>query len=252
MLNDGYIVRGKVIWAKTNPMPHSVGDRLNTTYDVVYHLVRSRSYHFDLDAIRVPHRSERVRSERPVPSRPPGWAGPLSNGNNSGLVRARPDGVPGHELGKNPGDVWSLPVASFRGAHFATFPEGLVERPLLATCPEVICTACGQPWRRSVTVRRIVRSYSRRGSTGPGRDLVRRHKGAWNTVRSVGDLQPCGCGAPTVPGLILDPFFGVGTVALVAERYGRDWLGLELNPEYVAMANDRIDAARQRRAEAPT
>ena len=57
MADDGWIVRNKVIWAKTNPMPHAVSDRLNNAYDVVYFLVRSTRYFFDLDAIRVPHRS---------------------------------------------------------------------------------------------------------------------------------------------------------------------------------------------------
>jgi tRNA G10 N-methylase Trm11 len=51
---------------------------------------------------------------------------------------------------------------------------------------------------------------------------------------------PCGCQAPTTPGLVLDPFFGTGTVALMAQRHGRDWLGIELNPEYIGLASARI------------
>src|SRR5450759_3518056 len=39
---DGWLVRNKVVWAKPNPMPHAVRDRLNTTYEVVYFLTRSR------------------------------------------------------------------------------------------------------------------------------------------------------------------------------------------------------------------
>src|SRR2546428_10138488 len=58
---DGWIVRNKVIWAKTNPMPHSVTDRLSTTHDFVYFLVRSPRYFFDLHPIREPHRSSRER-----------------------------------------------------------------------------------------------------------------------------------------------------------------------------------------------
>src|SRR5215468_1355114 len=50
------------------------------------------------------------------------------------------------ELGKNPGDVWTLPATGFRGGHFAAFPVSLVERPLLATCPERVCSACGPAW----------------------------------------------------------------------------------------------------------
>src|SRR5664280_1804707 len=130
LAEDGWIVRNKVIWAKSNPMPSSVGDRFNSTYDCVYFLVRSPRYYFDLDAVRIPHTSSGSRSEKPGPSKRPDWAGPLA-GSNSGLHRARLAGVAGHLLGKNPGAVWRLSTASFRGAHFATFPRALVERPLL-------------------------------------------------------------------------------------------------------------------------
>jgi DNA modification methylase len=43
---------------------------------------------------------------------------------------------------------------------------------------------------------------------------------------------------------VLDPFMGAGTTAVSAEKHGRDWLGIELNPEFAALANDRIAAAR--------
>ena len=240
LADDGWTVRNKVIWAKPNPMPHSVGDRLNTTYDVVYFLVRSRQYYFDLDRIRVPHSSESKTRGRgranATSTRPPAWAGPLA-GNQSGLRRSRPDGVPGHWLGKNPGDVWTIATASFHGAHFATFPETLVEQPLLATCPEAICTACDQPWRRRITVRR-------QGTVGPaGPDAqIRRYPGRWRTFRQIGDLKPCGCGAPTRPGVVLDPFFGTGTVGAMAERLSRDWVGIELSPAYAQLARNRLAA----------
>jgi site-specific DNA-methyltransferase (adenine-specific) len=48
-----------------------------------------------------------------------------------------------------------------------------------------------------------------------------------------------------VPGVVLDPFIGSGTVAVAAERHDRDWLGIELNPQYAAMAEERIREARR-------
>jgi DNA modification methylase len=203
LAQDGWLVRTKVIWAKTNPMPSSVTDRLSLTYEVIYFLVRQRSYFFDLDAIREPHRSAGAKRERVPQQQPPIGAGPLA-ATRGGLRRARATGEPGHPRGKNPGDVWSIATKGFRGAHFATFPPELVRRPILATCPAVVCTACGA---------------GQKVSTG---------------------TLPCDCHAPARRGIVLDTFFGTGTVGLVAQELGRDWLGIELNPAYVRLAQQRL------------
>jgi DNA modification methylase len=217
----GWIVRNKVVWSKPNPMPASVRDRLNTTWEPIFLLVRSREYFFDLDAIREPHRSHRPASAAKGPvkydgGKRPSWAGPLA-GSNDGLLRARAEGRSGHPGGKNPGDVWTVATASFPGTHYATFPARLIERPIKATCPERTCVSCGKPWR-----------------------LLD------------GRLLPdCRCKAAYVPGLVLDPFMGSGTTAAVAERLGRDWLGIELKPEYADLAMNRLRVERDKREEAP-
>lgn len=227
----GWIVRNKVVWAKPNPMPASVSDRLTASWEPLYFLVRSRHYFFDLDAIRVPHRTRLRKStrrrgpapRRPKAGRPANWAGPLA-GDQSGLDRLKASGVPGHPLGKNPADVWIVAKSSFRGGHHATFPEALIERPLLATCPERVCIVCGLAWRRQ------------RLLTSLGGLAVR------------GELQPvCLCEAGWRPGVALDPFLGSGTTAVVAESLGRDWLGVELNPDFAAIASARVKARRAER-----
>lgn len=227
----GWIVRNKVIWAKTNPMPNSVADRLSCTHEYVYFLTRQTNYFFDLDAIRIPHRSTRnprttttTTSYPPAASSPPQWAGPLA-GNNSGLAELKRRGRAGHPLGKNPGDVWNLATANYRGAHFATFPPTLIERPLLASCPERVCTACGLGWLPNTT--RALGALAVRGELSP----------------------QCDCRHPWRVGLVLDPFFGAGTVGLVAQQQQRHWLGIELNPDFAQLATDRIrKAAGERRS----
>lgn len=227
LIEDGWTIRNKIIWAKTNPMPASVKDRLACTWEVIYFLVRQPSYHFDLDAIRIPHRSAtrgRISGNPdavypPAAAGPPSWAGPLA-GSNSGLAKLKAQGLAGHPLGKNPGDVWTLATANFRGEHFAVFPTDLVRTPLLATCPERVCRRCGTPWRRQPGQRR-------------------------GHVTSLGALQTgCQCRAGTLPGVVLDPFFGSGTVGVVAEAHGRNWIGVELNPDFARLATDRITKAR--------
>jgi site-specific DNA-methyltransferase (adenine-specific) len=221
LVEDGWILRNKVIWAKRNPMPSAVKDRLSCTYEVIYFLTRQKQYFFDLDAVRVPHTSGRPKSQKAVAySVPPEWR--VASTDHSGLAQLKSAGHVGHPLGKNPGDVWHFSTASYRGAHHAVFPLVLVERPILAGSPEQRCGRCRFPWQRQ-TLRRL------------GHLAVR------------GELTPsCTCKAPWEPGLVLDPFIGSGTTAIVAERLGRNWLGIELNPTFAQLAEERIAAARAR------
>jgi DNA modification methylase len=52
---DGWIIRNAVVWHKPNAMPESVRYRLNCQYELIFLLVKSRRYWFDLDSIRTPH-----------------------------------------------------------------------------------------------------------------------------------------------------------------------------------------------------
>jgi DNA modification methylase len=228
LTDAGWSVRNKVVWSKPNPMPASVRDRLANTWEPMLLLTKRRHYYFDLDGIRVPARSKLNRpsvigAETKYGSgreRPP-WSGPLA-GNNSGLSAMKARGQSSHPLGKNPGDVWSIPTASYRGAHFATFPEALVHRPLLATCPERVCRTCGVPWNRAPFVRSV------------------------GSLAVLGQLRkscPCSDGR-WQPGVVLDPFIGAGTVGVVAEKLHRRWVGIELNPSFARLAEERVALAR--------
>jgi site-specific DNA-methyltransferase (adenine-specific) len=223
LVEDGWLLRNKVVWAKTNPLPSPVKDRLTNAHEFVYLFAKQPSYFFDLDAIREPLTTERKPSRG---SRTPQSALGVLAGGRDGLVSMAQKGLNGHPLGKNPGDVWRLGSSSYRGAHFATFPTELVRRPLLASCPPVVCTRCHQPWRRS----------TRRVEIDDGGDAMPR------------PFVRCACGVATRPGLVLDPFFGTGTVALTAQHYQRDWLGIELNPAYILLADQRLGVTLERAA----
>lgn len=222
---DGWSIRNKVVWAKPNGMPASVRDRLSCTWEPVFLLTRSPDYFFDLDAIRIPARSSlkkpshvgRDTKYATPDGKRPAWSGPAA-GVNSGLNAMKARGVTSHPLGKNPGDVWTIATAAYRGAHFATFPEALVERPLKATCPERVCAACGTAWRRAEAAHEL------------------------GSLAVLGHLRKsCGCESRSwKPGLVLDPFFGAGTVGVVAERLHRRWLGVELNKKFAQQAQSRI------------
>lgn len=228
LAGDGWILRNKIVWAKPNPMPTSVSDRLACTYELVYVLARQRRYHFDLDAIRQPHRSRPPRTRqppRPHRSSDEPWRGP-NTGDRHGLSATKAAGQVGHPLGKNPGDVWPIAPSRGHGAHHAAYPLELARRAIRAGCPESRCSTCRRPWTRPV-VRQL------------GHQAVRQ------SLRST-----CDCHAPPESGTVLDPFLGSGTTAVAAESLDRDWLGIELNPDFAAQADERVRRSRDQAAAA--
>ncbi|MAU84006.1 MAG: site-specific DNA-methyltransferase [Gordonia sp.] len=222
---DGWLIRNKIVWAKPNPVPTSVRDRLNCSYEVIYVLTKQPRYFFDLDAVRVPLRSARrspqpAQAEKAETAAREAWRGP--NGMAAtGLEVLKAEGRTGHPLGKNPGDVWTITPGGHRGAHHAIFPLRLAERMVAAACPEARCTRCRRPWTRKVI--RALGGTATRAALAP----------------------TCDCAAEQEPGLVLDPFMGSGTTAIAAENLNRDWSGIELNPDFAAAARNRIAAARR-------
>ena len=251
---DGWIVRNDATWAKPNPMPQSVKDRLNDTTEQVFHLVPNRKYWYDLDAIREPHteRSIERMSEGPVNADTDG------RGTNDDL---NPDQLC-DPAGKNPGDVFEVTTKPFPEAHFAVYPPELVETPLKATCPPTVCAECGSPYEREVEEKprelpdsgkvwdemsgqyRTVESIKRIEDKNSGEGTKRNGtpKTAIGTKREFKGWSPtCDCDTDaTEAGIALDPFAGAGTTCLVAKDHGRRFVGIDLNPEYVAMAQKRL------------
>lgn len=134
LMDDGWILRNEVIWAKPNGMPESVTDRLRTAHEHVFFMVKSRFYFFDLTPIREPHADISVKRAAPHRTAP-------GRSSREGLTHA---GVAppqtfaldkmNHPDGKNPGDVWTLATQPFSEAHFAVMPQALAERAILAGC----------------------------------------------------------------------------------------------------------------------
>jgi DNA modification methylase len=125
LIERGWILRNRVVWAKPNGMPTSVKDRLATKHEALFHFVRQQRYFYDLDSIREPHKAAAdVLGELVRPRGEPD--GEARHTTRNGL----------HVNGKNPGDVWSIPTQPYPDAHFAVFPPELVRRPILTTVPE--------------------------------------------------------------------------------------------------------------------
>jgi hypothetical protein len=146
---------------------------------------------------------------------------------------------------RQPRSVWTVTPKPFKGAHFATFPPDLIRPCILAGCPEFACVDCGAPHEQ------IVEREHRGATKGPRPDAGMscpsgKAEGSntrgmpHNPVTLLGWKPTCECNAPHIGGTVLDPFFGAGTTGLVAAELGRDCIGFELNPEYAAIARERL------------
>ena len=117
---DGWYLRQDIIWHKPNPMPESVRDRCTKAHEYIFLLSKSDRYFFDSEAIKEPAVSAGGGnfSKKYAENQPSHGA--------MRLERPSTDGM------RNKRDVWSVPVKSYKGAHFATFPPALIEPCILA------------------------------------------------------------------------------------------------------------------------
>ena len=183
---DGWYLRSDIIWSKPNPMPESVTDRPTKAHEYVFLLTKAARYYYDAEAVKEAH------TKTGSPAHLTGGRGERA-GTRDGLRgtvvgRNRDFEQHGHQVGhsgdayplngRNKRDVWTIATQPYPEAHFATYPEKLVEPCVLAGCP--------------------------------------------------------------AGGTVLDPFAGSGTTGAVAKRLGRGFIGIELNPDYLGLCEERI------------
>ena len=247
---DGWWLRSDIVWAKPNVMPESVRDRPTRAHEFVFLLSKSRRYFYDADAVREPDKGRRSGNGYQRPER-------LSYGGGSAPRGQGAEWQGG--VGRNRRSVWTVPTQCFKGAHFATFPEALVEPCVLAGSSPVACALCGAPWRRIVSSRRLLDGrHELKGSwteeeqsLRSGRALRATGFGQWRVeVRreTLGWEPSCGHDDSGARCTVLDPFAGAATAGIVATRHGRDFLGIELSGTYARMARRRLREASERAA----
>jgi DNA modification methylase len=239
---DGWYLRSDIIWHKPNAMPESAGDRPTTSHEYLFLLSKQGRYFYDAAAIREensPTSSGNRNAFRGTGVYTHGQS--FDNGNT-----AAPNVLNGlsHEwTGRNKRTVWSIATRPFRGgAHFATMPPALVEPCILAGTAPRTCEQCGTCWRRMRESTEQVNQ--RKPAHVPVDGATQTSSTRWVPTMLDTDIwkPDCTCSKNTGAGrsIILDPFMGAGTVALVALQQSRNYLGIEINPEYVQLAQERI------------
>ena len=204
---DGWYLRQDIIWHKPNPMPESVRDRCTKAHEYVFLLSKSERYYYDQEALKEPVAEDTdARYER---------------GRSNGHKYA--DGGPGNQTiakgfdhMKKSGDKnkrWGANETTIR-----TDGSGVVE------------TQRGIPWEGSVRNKRSVWTIT----TKP-------YSGAHFAVMPAELVKPCIMAGCREGGVVLDPFSGSGTTAMVARDLSCRYVGIELNPEYVEISLKRLE-----------
>jgi DNA modification methylase len=273
---DGWWVRSMIIWAKPNPMPESTTDRPTDAYEHILMLTKSERYFWDADAVREPASILRpegpnaYRGQSAIRPRGPHNAfgytpkGTHSRGTGDGGPKARARAADGVHEGwaestaemlayRNVRNVWMFATQPYSGAHFATFPEELPRRCILAaTSARGACAQCGAPWER-VTRNSMTSGKSWNGdalkNAGINRNENNDFAGSnfyenYQPAQTIGWRPTCICRGQhgkTVPCLVLDPFGGSGTTGRVALELRRRAVLVDIayNAEYRALAERR-------------
>lgn len=253
---DGWWLRSDIIWQKPNPMPESVTDRPTDSYEHIFMLTKSEQYFWDSDPVR------EVTSG--------GAHARRTDGKRDGTGTKVDSAIRGTHEGwedtyqpssRNVRNVWTFATQPYNGAHFATFPEELPRRCILAaTSVKGACAQCGAPWER-ITRAKFYGDWN----PGPGsnghlkvnaqtdvaikrfqgknailddqenasrmltslkakREAGAEHDAPYEAPVTIGWAPTCLCKGQhgkTVPCVVLDPFGGSGTTGRVAAELQR-------------------------------
>lgn len=242
---DRWYLRSDIIWSKPNPMPESVQDRPTKSHEYVFLLAKSPQYFYDADAIR-----EEVKPESPQRAKypfKPEVSGSRYWHQEDSLFHP-PSSVRMNPAGRNKRSVWTIPTQPYAGAHFAVFPEALVEPMVKAgTSEKGCCVKCGAPWEKIVKIDQIRHRKPWKDTKHPnGRNTEQlaswaaQYGSTTKVTTPIGWEPTCNCNTDTKPCIVLDPFVGSGTTCLVAAKLNRDWIGIDVSEKYCAMARERL------------
>ena len=254
---DGWYLRSDIIWSKPNPMPESVTDRPTKAHEYVFLMTKSARYFYDADAIR--EDASPATLERNKYGFNGAFKGQLQGSpTEERWQEGRPIEKPQFGLnGRNRRTVWEIATQPTPEAHFATFPEALVEPCIKAgTSERGCCAVCGAPMERVVekesppievfTKCRVKEDdgdylYTpRKNGEKVGAGQKYQNWRNEHPATTTGWKATCKCNADTVPCVVLDPFGGSGTTAKVARDLKRDCTLIELNPAYIKIAKNKL------------
>ena len=265
-VEPGWWLRSAITLCKLNPMPESCRDRPTSATEMMFLLTKSATYFYDIEATREIRRTHEQRMDGIVRDRVYDYDSKQKQmGRTASGFNERGDANP--TTGRNLRNWWPVVSEPFPLAHFATFGQKWIEPCIRAgTSERGCCAACGALWERTVSIPydkdhptyNEWRKQHQGGakfptgqrvpgdSRGYGSSVSQYYAKVWGGSTSpavtTGWHPTCSHPGDPIPCTVLDIFCGSGTSGVVALKLGRSFVGLELQPDYVAMARKRIGA----------
>jgi len=204
---DGWYLRQDIIWHKPNPMPESVTDRCTKSHEYIFLMSKSQKYFYDADAIKPPLTASTVNRVKQD----------VTNQNGS-------DRVPGKTNGNMKAVVKGATFGGKKGRDYTP----LVDDPNFRNGSE--------QWGREYTISEDGKANKKSVWTVTTKPFKEAHFATFPEDLIV-DCIKAGC---PIDGVVLDPFMGAGTTALVSRKLNRNFIGFELNKDYISIANKRL------------
>ena len=236
MTDRGWILRNEIIWHKPSCMPASVKDRYTVDFEKMFFFTKNPKYYFKQQLEPVKEVSLK-RAQYGLDQ----TDYDMKAVNVQGLDKMGERFV--NPNGRNKRTVWNVNVASFKGAHFAVYPPELIESPIDAGCPEFVDKKTGIPRERVMEKTSLERHELPKDNPN---HRPERYDGKYEQGQRYATYDDKGYtdgrdDDEFTPGIVLDPFFGSGTTAEVAMKQDKDWVGIELNPEFVKISDERLE-----------
>lgn len=225
---DGWWIRSMIIWAKPNPMPESCTDRPTDAYEQIIMMTKNEQYFWDAHACG--------EEATPAVRKVKGKVGSAAQAEGMG-VKPSGNGKDGSVMVtgnlRNLRNVWTFATQPYSGAHFATFPEELPRRCILAASSEKgACAKCGAPYERQLEDTPEYKALKDKnkdemggypsGALEAGRLFTNNTPGHVRDQITTGWQKTCLCpGDEIKPCVVLDPFSGSGTTGRVAIELNR-------------------------------
>ena len=189
MISRGWILRNKIVWKKPNCLPSSANDRLTDDYEMLYMFTQSQKYFFEMQYEE--YQGKDIEKAWNC-AKPEKAVGTQDRGGNSQWER-NGEMWERNQLGRHMRSVWEIPTKGIKGmTHHAVFPEALCTLPILAGCPEFICTKCGKP---RIKIYQKTSHYTKREEAhAPNNEPSKVDSSGWERpdIELVG-MSDCGC-----------------------------------------------------------